>query len=361
MSKIVIIGGSFAAFTAFKTLYSHSSEFEVTLVAMNDHAFFDVAAPRLLVQPELLDKVFFPVEPFVKKVSKGKGKYVQGKAESVDFEANTVSVDVGGKIVQLDYDFLVVATGSKSEFAGWKVNASHEHAKAAIVEANKKIKTARSIAVLGGGPTGTEVAGELGDFAKNAEVTIYTGSAGPLAVVPKLSAGAEAKLAKLGVSVVNKVRYESITRDDTGATVVFNDGTTKKFDLVFEATKSEPYSQFLPSSVKDKAGWVETDKHLLVKGTSNVFAIGDVVAGSRKSLVDLKFGFTPVFSEQVKATILGQGGAVKEYSPVSNMLVVPISKNGGEGIVFGWSVPNFFVKFIKAKGFMINNAGETFQ
>lgn len=361
MSKIVIIGGSYAAHSALTTIYKANPNAEVTLVAMNDHSFFSVAAPRLLVQPELFDKTVFPVETFVKKESNGKAKFVHGKAESVDFAANTVTVSTSGETVVLDYDFLVIATGTKSAFNGWKVNESHESTKAAIEDANTKLKTAKTIAVLGAGPTGVESAGEVADFVPKAEVSLYTGAAGPLLSVPSLSAGATKKLEALGVKIINKVRSTSVTSDASGYTVVFDNGETKKFDLVLEATSHTPYSDFVPASAKDEAGWVVTDKHLLVKGTKNVYAYGDIIAGSGKTIVDLKFALTPTFTLVVKSVFFGQGGALKDYKTVSNMLMVPISKKGGEGILFGWHAPNFLVKFVKSKTYMVSNAGEYFH
>lgn len=59
MPHVVVLGGSFAGCHAIKTLYGLSDSIEVTLVAPSTHAYFNCAAPRVLVEPEVLEKTFF--------------------------------------------------------------------------------------------------------------------------------------------------------------------------------------------------------------------------------------------------------------------------------------------------------------
>lgn len=43
------------------------------------------------------------------------------------------------------------------------------------------------------------------------------------------------------------------------------------------------------------------------------------------------------------------------------IILVPISPTGGEGLIFGWRIPNFLVRMLKAKTFMMERAGENFS
>lgn len=352
-SKVVIIGGSFSAHMALAAIYKSSSEVEVTLVSPNTHSYFNPGSPRLLVEPEKFDDTVFSIEKFVQKHSQGKGKYVHGTATSVDFNGNTVTVETDGGSSVLEYDILVLATGTASKFPGYKVNKSHLAAKSSIEETNRNLKSSKSVAIIGGGATGVETAGEIAHAIEGVKVTLYTGGSAPLASFPKLKDGATPKLRALGVDIVNNVRSKSLD----GNTIHFENGQSKTFDVVLDATTQTPYSEYLPDSVKDERGFVVTNKQLVVKGTSNVIAIGDIVSGASRTLVDLKMGQIGVFGVTIKK-LLGLASGSKEWNAVTSTILVPISPNGGEGTLFGWHIPSWMVKQIKAKTFFLNKAGE---
>lgn len=356
MTKVVIIGGSYAAHLAVSELYKTSNDLDVTLVSLNTHSYFNVAAPRLLVEPEKIDKTLFSIEKFLKNRSGGKGKFVHGKATGVDFDANTVTVLNDGTKTEtvLTYDLLVLATGAKSQFDGYKVNESHLTARAALEETAKKLKTAKLVAIIGGGPTGVETAGEISYAYKSTAVTLYTGSSSPLSSHQKLVSGAITKLKNLGVEVVNNVRLTSVE----GGAVTLDNGETRTFDLVLDATTQTPYSEYLPASVKDKDGYVITDNYLAVKGTKNVLALGDIVSGPSKTVVDLKRGQIGVFAASANSILNASAPSGKEWKPVQGTLIVPISPTGGEGLIFGWHIPNYLVKVFKSKTFFMNRAAE---
>lgn len=359
MPHVVVIGGNFAGCHAVRTLYSISPDVEVTQVALSSHAYYNPVAPRLLVEPGLVDKAFFPLDEFVEKHLKGKGKFVHGTATKANLDENEVEVKTaGGETQKIKYDFLVVASGTRSLDAGFKINQSYEEAKKGIVEWSEKAKKAELILILGGGPTGVELAGELAhDFKK--KITMYTGDKLPLAPA-NLGKGAQAKLEKLGVEVVNGVRYTKIEPSGSGYKVVFDNGGEKTFDLVLNLTVYKPYSDFLPENVKSKPGFLETDDRLVVKGYPNVFGLGDIVAGSGQSIVDLKMGQLPVFAATAKSDIFKQLSRSKKYKPVRHTILVPISRNGGEGRLFGWWQPNFVVWLLKSRDFMLGNASGEF-
>lgn len=353
MGKVVIIGGSFAAHFAVTALYKNSKDLEVTMVSMSTHSYFNISAPRLLVSPESVDDVMFSNEDFMAKRSNGKGKFVHGKATSVDFKGKTVTVLSKGSSTTLSYDLLVLATGTKSNFNGFKVNDSHLDAKRAIEDTAKKLEAAKLVAVIGGGPTGVETAGEISYTYKSAAVTIYSGNSGPLSAIPKLLSGATSKLEALGVEVVNKVRVKSVDND----TIVLDNGKKFKYDVVIDASTLTPYSDYLPDSIKDDMGYVITDKRLIVKGTTDVLAFGDIVSGSSRTVVDLKMGQASVFAASSQS-ILNSTNARKEWSPVTGTILVPISRTGGEGLLFGWHVPNCIVRMLKSNTFFLDKAGE---
>lgn len=353
MVKVVILGGSYAGAMALTSLYKVHPQAEVTLVSLTTHTYFNIASPRLLVEPEKFDKTVFSLENFVKRRSNGKGKFIQGKAIGVDFENNEVTVQTSEGPINLEYDVLVLGTGSATLWDGFKVNESHLAAKLAILSTAEKLKSAKTVAIIGGGSTGVETAGEIAYAFKNIRVTLYTGSSGPLKEFPRLTAGATSKLAKLGVKIVNNVKTKSVTETEA----ILESGEIVQSDLVIEAFSLTPYSAYLPDSVKDKYGYVKTDKQLIVQGTTNVIALGDLVSGSSKTIIDLKMAQMAVYSATLKRILKGNK-STREWTPMQNSILVPISPTGGEGMIFGWHVPNFIVRFLKAKTFLLEKAEE---
>lgn len=358
MVKIVIIGGSFAGHLAFLSLYKLDPRLEVTMVSMSTHSYFNVAAPRLLIEPERFDECVFSNEAFVEKRSLGRGKFVHGAATEVDFDKQIVKVDVDGNDVFLPYDFLVLATGTSSQFSGFKVNRSHYHARSAILATAARIKAANRVAIVGAGPTGVETAGELAANIKTLKVTLYTGRSGPLADFPKLKNGAAEKLEKVGVEIINRKIVKSVLFTAQRDQIVLDNGDTKDYDVVIQATRQAPFSGFLPASIKDSQGYVKTNSQLVVEGHSNIIALGDIVAGSERTYVDLKYRQYAVFTATMKRLLHVDASATKKYSHGRRVIMVPMSADYGEGLMFGYRVPNWMVKLIKLKSFMIEKAGD---
>ncbi|SGZ56476.1 CIC11C00000003080 [Sungouiella intermedia] len=356
--KIIIIGGSYAGHIAFNTLYNNAQDrhLEVTMVSMTSHAYFNVAAPRLLVEPDRFDETIFSNEEFVTKNLRGKGKFVLGKAVAVDVKLQTVKVDIDGTDVILSYDMLVIAVGTSNQFAGFKVHKSHKVAKEAIEDMAHKLRTSKLIAILGGGPTGVETAGEIALNIDTIDVTLYTGRSGPLADYPKLKQGAQQKLTKLGVNIVNGIRVKSVLYLNDKTQVILDDGSTFDYDLVIQAIRQAPLSGFLPESIKDANGYIKTDRHLVVKGTKNVLALGDIVSGSPRTFADLKYNQEAVFAATIKRLLGIDRTAFKRYTAGLNTIYVPMSGIYGEGLWYGMKMPNWLVRRFKSKTFMMENA-----
>ncbi|KAM9900516.1 hypothetical protein OXX69_009056 [Metschnikowia pulcherrima] len=349
MPQIVIIGGSYAGLKAVSTIYStKTANLDVTVVSPSSHVYFNVAAPRLLVEPGKLSQTVFPVEEIVNESSNGDAKFVQGSATKVDFEKREVYVDLAaGGDSTLKFDILVIASGTQAKWAGsdggycWR------------------------------GPTGVETAGEIAKEFPSAKVTLYTGADAPLAFAgPSLSVKATRKLENLGVQIINDLQIKEVLRKEHGDTLVLDSGETRDYDVGLESFIAGPFSSYLPSSVKDEQGFVVTDENLLVKGCNGVVAFGDIVSGSSKSIVDLKFGQSGIFTATIKKLLqdVQTPGFLKKstdaessYNPVKHTLAVPISRDGGVGMLYWVPLPSFLVWLGKARTFMIESARSNFM
>lgn len=346
MPHVVIIGGLFAGCNATKVLRNLGAD--VTLVLALSQAYFNCAAPRLLVEPDVAPKTLFSLEDFAKKHG---ATFVHATAVASRLDKNEVDVEGENGLSTLTYDFLVVATGTVSGDAGFKTGLLAQESVEAIKAWGAKINAAETVAILGAGATGVECAGEIAhEWGK--KVTLY----GPQEPLQAFNLpGAQTKLEKLGVEFV-QLRSTRVVPGPNGASVEFEDGLVRTFDVVLNTTHYEPLLDFLPASVKDEAGYVVTDDRLVVKNHPNVFALGDILAGGARLVVDLSYGQLPVFAATAKQVIAGQTGKQPTYTPYTNTVLVPISRQGGEGRLFGWWTPNILVRLFKARDFMVGQA-----
>jgi len=144
-----------------------------------------------------------------------------------------------------------------------------------------------TIVVVGGGPTGVELAGAFAELARHVlksdfrridptQARIVLIEAGPrlLAHLPsKLSANAQRQLEKLGVQVRTGTKVKAITR---GRVELENDQAIETENIIWAAgVSASPLTQKLGVEL-DRAGRVKVDPDLSLPGHPEVFAIGDM-------------------------------------------------------------------------------------
>lgn len=351
--QVVILGGSFSAIVALKSvLATKTEELKVVIVSPSEYAWNNTTVPRLLVETDQKDKTIVSLKQSIEKNSKNsvhKAKLIKGKAVSVDLENKTVEVSTGES---LDYTQLIIATGERSDTPVFRSIYDHVEQFNHIDQLSENIKSSKSIAIIGGGATGVEVAGELGyAYGKDKNIVIYTGAKAPLQMLSTSSqTTAQRKLEELNIEVINNLKVTDITKNS----ITFEDGTNKSFDLVIPAFKSIPNSEFLPKKILDASGHVKTDKHFRVYGYSDVMAVGDISSITVKSLFNIYYIQSRVVRNTIEHMLTGRGSVEKkQYSPPTQpTILVPISRNGGVGAVFGWSIPSLLVK-LKGRDFGI--------
>jgi NADH dehydrogenase/putative oxidoreductase len=209
----------------------------------------------------------------------------------------------------LPYDYLVLATGASHSYFGrdeWAPHApglkrvedatgirarvllAFERAEAAIDEAERH--RLLTFLVVGGGPTGVELAGAIAELARfgmekefrhfdPARARVILVQAGPrvLPTFPEsLSRAAQASLEKLGVEVLTGSRVEHI--DEDGVTV---SGRRIEARTVLWAAGvvASPAARWLGAPA-DSAGRVKVEADLTVPGLPQVFVVGDTAASA---------------------------------------------------------------------------------
>lgn len=146
---------------------------------------------------------------------------------------------------------------------------------------NQKIKSARSILIVGGGPTGVELAGEIAvDFPEKKVTLVHKGSRLLEFIGPKAGDKTRDWLIskKVDVKLGERVNLDSVSEGSD--TYLTSTGDTINADCHFLCTGKPVGSDWLKDTILkdslDTHGMLMVDENLRVKGQKNIFAIGDI-------------------------------------------------------------------------------------
>jgi NADH dehydrogenase len=303
--KVVIVGGGFGGLTAAREL--KSADVDVTLVDPRSHHLFQPLLYQLACGGLSTVECASPIRAAVKRSSNT--TVLMAKATGLDSDRRQITLDRGET---LDYDSLIVACGAETSYFGkdeWRdVSRSLKTLNDAvelrnqIYSAYEEAERAEDLAereewltfvVIGGGPTGVELAGELAIIAHNTMkghfariqpakarvILLDAGERVTAAFSEKLSAKVAAYLAELGVTVRQGARVTEI--DAQGVTFQI-DGAEERIDartVVWAAgVQAVGFARTLAEATgaeTDRAGRVQIGADLTVPGHPEISAIGD--------------------------------------------------------------------------------------
>jgi NADH dehydrogenase FAD-containing subunit len=166
MKHIVILGGSFAGISTAHRILKQAAKAgssKITMVSPNSDFYWTLASPRAIVPGQLKDdQIFQPIAEGFNQYPAGQFKFILGSAISLDVDAKSVGISTSTGNETLQYDFLILATGSQTKgHTPFKGLASTAATKDALHELQGHVKKAKTIVIAGAGVTGCETAGEL--------------------------------------------------------------------------------------------------------------------------------------------------------------------------------------------------------
>ena len=296
--RIVVIGGGFAGLNLIKHL--SASEFEVTLVDKNNFNYFTPLLYQVATGFLEPSSISYPL----RKLVNTKGfNFRQGELSSIDSTNNRIILTDGD---ELEYDHLVIAAGTKTNFFGnaaLQKNAFElkEIADAltmrntlirvlerASVETDPDLrKKLLTIVIAGGGPTGVEVAGMLAEMnhkivgedypeLDDEQLIIHVVDGAPYLLAPMSDKSHRAAfdiLTRLGV----KVHLNELVKSYEGETVHLSSGNTiDAATLIWSAGVVAHSFEGISPQVVGKGGRLLTDAFNKVSGYDNIYAIGDI-------------------------------------------------------------------------------------
>ena len=303
---IVIVGGGFGGLAAARKL--SRSDVQITLIDRRNFHLFQPLLYQVATGGLSPANISVPLRALFKK-----NKNVEvllGDITDIDVSTRTVMMRCGKRC---QYTYLIVATGSSHNYFGhqeWaaiapglktvedaleirsKFLAAFEHAELEIEPV--KQRDAMRFIVIGGGPTGVELAGALGEIAHQtlrgnfrhidttqAEIILLEGSASILnTYAPELVEKTRGALRRLGVTVREKTVVKEITK---GQVLVESNGNVEKLQSscvvwaagVQASTLGRILSQQTGAPL-DRSGRILVQSDLSMPNHSNVFVVGDL-------------------------------------------------------------------------------------
>jgi len=293
--RIIIIGGGFAGLEAAMRLRSQPAD--VLLLDRNNYFTFQPLLYQVAMGGLEPNSVAYPLRRIFKNT--GNVKVRVAEVEGIAPDEQQVYSSIG----KLPYDYLVIATGSRPQFFG--LNKDHllplktvpdslrlrnwilRRFEEALVEKNERKREALfNFIVVGGGPTGVELAGALSEMKRwvlpkdypdleTERMQIYL-LEGLNRLLPSMSQKASRKalqyLDKMGVHIgLNK-----LVSDYDGRSIKFGNQHIPSRNIIWTAgVEAAPPEGFSEKSFAIDRRLV-VDLYSRVRGTENIFAVGDV-------------------------------------------------------------------------------------
>ena len=369
LKRIVIIGGGFGGLKLARKLAKQN--FQVVLIDKNNYHQFQPLYYQVATSGIEPSAIAFPLRKVFQKLN----NIVIRLAEVTS--VNPLESTINSTIGSINYDYLVIAMGADTNFFGNQNiqknalpmksinealsirNTILENYETALSIVDLEEKQAyMNIVVVGGGPTGVEVAGTLAEMKKHIlpkdfpelqfdKMNIYLIESSPkllAALSEKSSEKAREYLTKLGVNVAT----ETQVKDYDGEKVLLADGTIiKAKTLIWAAGIKANTLEGIPNDVLARGNRIKVDQFNKVEGTQNIFAIGDIAC-----MCDEK---SPNGHPQVAQVAIQQGDNLAKnlINLNTNKTLSPFKyKDLGSMATVGRNLAVVDLPFLKTQGFI---------
>ncbi len=301
-SRVLIIGGGFAGLECARTL-AGDSRFSVTLVDRTNHHLFQPllyqVATASLAAPDIARSIrqILADAPNV--------TVLMDEIIALDPVAKTA---IGASGTRYEFDYLLLAAGARTSFFGKTAWAQHTLGLKSLADAQAVRRTVLSnleraelcndeaerkrlmtVAIVGGGPTGVELAGAFADLVHRSlksnfrridtsklRVVLIEGSARVLEAFDEdQSEYARQRLKTLGVEVWTGMRVDDVQH----GRLHFTDGSQLEAEAIIWAAgvEANPLTAMLGVPLADRAGRVTPNADLSLPGLPDIFVAGDLV------------------------------------------------------------------------------------
>jgi NADH dehydrogenase len=296
--RVVILGAGFGGLTAARALADNA---HVTLVDRHNFQTFLPLLYQVATAGLAADQVAYPIRGALRKTDVA---FRMGSPISIDHRNKAVKLDSSEV---LDFDHLIVALGSATNDFGIKgVNGNALGMKSVAEAINIRAEVMRrfedlcrfndetrlSVSIIGGGPTGVEMAGAMAELVRGpltsdqkyaaSHIDVHLIEAGPRLLpsfYPSLSARTKADLEKLGVNVL----VDTAVQEITPRKIILKNGEYVPSEVTVWAAgvRGEPTAAQLNLPIT--ATRIDVEPWLQVKNYPYIWAIGDIAGAKNEA------------------------------------------------------------------------------
>lgn len=338
--RVVVVGGGVGGHRVARAL---SKLAHVTVIDPRDHLMVPMAGPRMLVEPRLAERALIPFSEALPGVEVVRGRATALRQGAVAVQpTDEAGAPINGEI-NVMYDIVVLATGMRWPEPTVVGPGQSKHTRAALLKEHARaVAEARHILIVGGGPVGVEVAGELATDRPGLAVTVVHSRERLLpAADPRVSAAALDWLCDHGVEVILGQRAH---QTDTGWTA--GDRTLRP-DLVIRATGARPRTEWLQGvpGLLDEHGFIEVDAHLRTPARPHTWAVGDAVALPERKMAMYATKHADVVAGGIRQVLRGRPDRLPRWTPRTHdhTALVTLGRRSGVGhvpvlgpLTWGW-------------------------
>jgi NADH dehydrogenase len=355
--QVVVVGGGFGGLSAARGLVK--APVDVVLVDRTNHHLFQPLLYQVAMAGLSPADIAWPIRTILGK--QANARVILGEVVGVNLEHRTVTYHAGEGVRTLGYDYLVLATGAKTSYFGhdeWEKYAIGLKDLDEAVEIRRRVLLAfeaaerttdpeerrklLTFAVIGGGPTGVELAGAIAELsrfvlardfksinAKATRVTLIEGGDRILSTFdPSLSASALAQLEELHVEVRLNAMVTSV--DERG--VHLGDEILEAGTIIWAAGVGATSLTRTLGVELDRAGRVRVQPDCSIPGHREAFSVGDMALYTHQDGKPLP-GVSPVamqmgrfVAEQIERDLEGKSRGTFHYVDKGSMATIGRSR-----------------------------------
>ena len=299
LPRVVIIGGGFAGINLAKTLANKNVQ--VVLIDKHNYHTFQPLLYQVSSSGLEPDSIAYPLRKIIKK---HKTTFFRlAEVEQIIPEHNQIITDIG----KLTYDYLVIATGTKTNYFGNKEIQSNsmpmksvpqalnirslilQHfEKAAIADSKEEREAFLNFVIVGAGPTGVELAGAIAELKNNILPRDYRDLnpsdmhihllEGADRVLPPMSTYASEKAAEFLKALGVQIHCNTFVKAYDGTNVITNSDLTMQSETLIWAAgvTGVPIKGLKAEALIDRANRYRVNQYNQVEDYDTIFAIGDI-------------------------------------------------------------------------------------
>ncbi|MFF5075474.1 NAD(P)/FAD-dependent oxidoreductase [Actinoplanes sp. NPDC000266] len=325
---VVIIGGGYAGSLVAKELDAGAN---VVLIDPREGFVNAAASLRALTRPDWAPNAFFPYGALLER-----GSVIRDRAVSVDPRGVTLA---SGERIRADY--LVLATGSEYSYPAKPHPGATGIAQQLddLRATNKELSGAARVLILGAGPVGLELSGEIKDVWPDKHVIVVDRAAELLAgFLPEVRESLHRQLNERGIDLRLGTGLTALPPVPAGRTARFTVTTDRGEEIVadiwFRAFGLRFNTGFLADgrlTTLTGQGTIPVDDHLNVRGYDHVYAVGDVAELPDPKMASYAMEHAVIVAANIKAQLAGERPEVLHAPASGRRILLPLGPGAGVG------------------------------